>query len=130
MLGAQVLGFIAGVIILTFILRGIYKRKLGWLDSLLWITVSTALIFFSFDPYASINFMNYLAVDRFDSLVVLAIILIFVINFRIHLRIEDTNRMLTTLVQKIAIELSVKGPSSSSKQPPAKNIDIKDNEEV
>ena len=114
MIGAQILGLIVGLILLLTVIIGYRQRKISRMDSLLWVIISLAIILFSIDPDVPITLLNYATIERINALTVSGILILFVFNLRMHLRIEETNRMLTSLVQKIALELGEKKGKSSS----------------
>ena len=114
MIGAQILGLFVGLILLLTVIIGYRQRKISRMDSLLWVIISLAIILFSIDPDVPITLLNYATIERINALTVSGILILFVFNLRMHLRIEETNRMLTSLVQKIALELGEKKAKSSS----------------
>lgn len=114
MFGAQILGLIVGLIMLFTVLIRYRRRQLSRMDSILWSMISLAIILFAINPDVPISLLNYATIERINALTVSGILILFVIDLRLHLRLEETNRMLTLLVQKIALELGEKKSKSSS----------------
>jgi len=129
MLGAQILGIIVGLIMLLIVFIGYRRRQFSRMDSILWVMISLAIILFSIDPNFPIVLLNYATIERINALTVSGILILFVIDLRLHLRIEETNRMLTSFVQKIALELGEKKAKSSSMPSSEAKIHANDDKE-
>ena len=104
MIGAQILGLITSFIILFTVFFGYRRRKISRMDSLLWVIISFAIIFFAIRPQTPIRILDFITVERFNALMISGFLLLLVLVLRIHLRLEDTNRTLTILVQQIAMD--------------------------
>jgi len=129
MLGAQILGLIVSLIILLTVSIMHRQRKFSRMNSLLWIIISLAIIFFSIKPNAPIKLLDFITIIRIDALMISGILLLLVIVLRIHLRLEDTNRTLTLLVQQIALDqfqTNTKTQLTQSSTSESKPIDCKD----
>jgi len=129
MLGAQILGLFASLIMLLIVFIKYRQRKLSRIDSVLWVVISLVIIFFSINPTTPISLLDFITIIRIDALVISGILLLFIMVLRIHLRIEDTNRALTLLVQQIALnqfEKNTKTQLTKSSTSKTKEIDRKD----
>ena len=129
MIGAQILGLIVSLIILLTVSIMYRQRKFNRINSFLWIMISLAIIFFSIMPTASITLLDFITIIRIDALMISGILLLLVIVLRIHIRLEDTNRTLTLLVQHLALDQfqkNTKSQFSKSLTPETKPVDSKD----
>ncbi len=104
MLGAQIVGLFTSIVIILIVLIGYRRRKIRTIDSLLWIAISLVIIFFAIKPQAPISILDFITVERFNALMLSGFFVLLVLVLRIHLRLEDTNRTLTLLVQHIAMD--------------------------
>lgn len=60
--------------------------------------------FFAIKPQTPFSILDFITVERFNALMLSGFLLLLVLVLRIHLRLEDTNRTLTLLVQQIALD--------------------------
>lgn len=104
MIGAQILGIITSFIIFLTVFLGYRRRKISIMDSILWVMISLAILFFAIKPQTPISILDFITVERFNALMISGFLLLLVLVLRIHLRLEDTNRTLTLLVQHIAMD--------------------------
>jgi len=129
MLGAQILGIITSLVIFLTIYIGYRRRKISRMDSLIWVMISLTIIYFAIKPQAPISILDFITVERFNALMLSGFLLLLVLVLRIHLRLEDTNRTLTLLVQQIALDqfqTNTKTQLTQSSTSESKPIDCKD----
>ncbi|MFH1786628.1 MAG: DUF2304 family protein [archaeon] len=88
----------------------LYKRgRFSQRDVAIWSMVAVMLLLFSaFDLFSFIEQITKFG-RALDALLVIAILGSYGLIFQVYVRIQETNRQLTELVRKIAIELKEKG---------------------
>ncbi|MFH1424475.1 MAG: DUF2304 family protein [archaeon] len=108
--GIQVIGIVlAGLIF--YEARVLYKvGKFKKRDFGMWTTIALGLVVFSAAPAMMAGFVNLFAnVTRgLDALILFALFGAYALVFQVYIRIQETNRQITELVRKVAIELEKK----------------------
>ncbi|WP_188203187.1 DUF2304 domain-containing protein [Thermococcus camini] len=99
---------IAVVLALMLYVLGKYgKRELEWGDLLFWVVILVGLLVVSIFPIEiAMTIKQLLGLGRgLDSLFVVAIGLAYLMIFKVYLAVDRTEREITELTRKIAIEL-------------------------
>ncbi|WP_297475947.1 DUF2304 family protein [Thermococcus sp.] len=83
------------------------KREMEWSDLLFWEVLLVVLLVISLFPIEIATFIkNLLGLGRgLDALFVVAIGMAYIIIFKVYLAVDRTEREITELTRKVAIEL-------------------------
>lgn len=111
---------IAGLFAL-FALSRVYlrfqERKLSSFAFVFWVGVWFAGVTAIFFPELTSNIAEFLGIGRgVDVIVYASIVIIFYLLFRIYIKIEDTQRQITEVVRKAAIEKELNQSSKTSRR--------------
>jgi len=93
--------------LMLYVLGKYGKREMEWGDFLFWETILVALMVVSIFPIEIANFIKgLLGLGRgLDALFVVSIGLAYILVFKVYLAVDRTEREITELTRKIAIEL-------------------------
>ncbi len=102
--------YIAITVVLGLILYALgkySKREMEWSDLLFWEVLLVVLLVISLFPIEIATFIkNLLGLGRgLDALFVVAIGMAYIIIFKVYLAVDRTEREITELTRKVAIEL-------------------------
>ena len=93
--------------LMIYVLGKYGKKEMEWGDFLFWETILVGLLIVSVFPLDIANFIkSLLGLGRgLDALFVVAIGLTYILVFKVYLAVDRTEREITELTRKIAIEL-------------------------
>ena len=108
-LGIQIIGvFLAGLILYeahALYKKGQFKRR----DFGIWSALSIVLLVVSIFPSGINYFLRILSVSRgLDAFLIIGLVGVYALVFQVYIRIQETNRQITDLVRKVAIQLEEK----------------------
>jgi hypothetical protein len=106
-LGVQVIGIVLAILIFyearVLYQRGKFKRR----DFGIWSTLSIAFLIVSIVPsWVQLVLGKATSLARgLDAFIIVAIFGAYALIFQVYIRIQETNRQVTELVRKVALEL-------------------------
>ena len=101
----QFFGALIAVWLLLAAHRFYRAGKLKKSDLLIWAGISAALILISFFPvFISLAFAPFILGRGLDAFLVLGLLGAYALLFKIYVKTEESNRQVTELTRKIAIE--------------------------
>lgn len=104
--GIQVLGVLLAAIMLSQALQLYRKGKFQQKDFAIWCVVSAVLLVFSTMPVIFDYIANIARMGRgLDTLFIIGMLGSFALIFLLYIRVQQTNREVTELVRKVAIEI-------------------------
>ena len=107
MYAVQYIAIVIVLALMAHVLGKYGKREMEWEDFLLWGALLVALLVVAVFPLEIADFVRaLLGLGRgLDALLVAAIGLAYVLLFRVYMAVDRTEREITELTRKIAIEL-------------------------
>jgi len=98
-----------GVLIAVWLVIAAYRfyraGNLKKSDFLVWSGISVALILLSFFPtFISLAFAPFILGRGLDAFLVLGLLGTYAILFKVYVKLEESNRQITELTRKLAIE--------------------------
>ncbi len=107
MYAVQYLAIIVTVGLMLYVLGKYGKRDIEWRDLLFWEVLLAGLLVVAIFPLEIADFIKtILGLGRgLDALFVVAIGLTYILVFKVYLAVDRTEREITELTRKIAIEL-------------------------
>jgi hypothetical protein len=105
-LGIQILGMLAAIFILFETRKLHLSGKFPLKDLCVWYLLAASLLLISSNPLFFQRFLeNTINLQRaLDAYIILGLFGVYLLLYKLHIRIEETNRAITDLVQKIAIK--------------------------
>lgn len=84
------------------------ERKISTLAFSFWIMIWIAGVWAILDPDSTTRFARLVGIGRgVDAILYASIVVIFYLIFRIYVKIEDTQRNITDLTRKIALDQTI-----------------------
>ncbi len=107
MYAVQYLAISVVVLLMVYVLGKYGKKEFEWGDFLFWEAILAGLLIVSIFPVEiAIEIKNLLGLGRgLDALFVISIGLAYLIIFKVYLAVDKTEREITELTRKVAIEL-------------------------
>ncbi|ASJ07773.1 UDP-N-acetylglucosamine--dolichyl-phosphate N-acetylglucosaminephosphotransferase [Thermococcus siculi] len=107
MYAVQYIAITVVVALMLYVLGKYGKKEMDWRDFLFWETILVGLLIVSVFPLEIANFIKtLLGLGRgLDALFVVAIGLTYILVFKVYMAVDRTEREITELTRKIAIEL-------------------------
>lgn len=115
--GIQIIGLVLAILIFyearELYQKGKFKRR----DFGIWGTLSIILFLISLFPAMIDYILGILNIERgLDAILIIGLLGVYGMVFQVYIRNQETNRQLTELVRKVAIQLEEVGKSKRKKK--------------
>jgi len=100
----QIVGIIFAAFGITIAVLRFRSKKISLKSLLIWCTLWAGVMVVALMPWTTVMIAEPLGIGRgIDLVVYLSIIVLYYILFRIYIRIEETQRAITSLVRELAM---------------------------
>ncbi|MDP6527550.1 MAG: DUF2304 domain-containing protein [archaeon] len=108
--GIQAFGLALGLLMFYYAVKLYRQGKFKDRDFVTWGIVALAIFFVSLYPTVLDSVLSWLKIGRgLDALLVLGLLGVYGFVFQVYIRNQETQRQITNLVRKVALELEQKG---------------------
>lgn len=105
----QIIAALFALFALTRVYLRFKERKLSSLAFILWVFVWVAGCFAIFFPGLTTRIAHLVGIGRgVDVVLYASIVVIFYLLFRLYIKMEDTQRQITTIIHKMALQKIIK----------------------
>ena len=115
LLTLQIIAAIFAIFAISRVYLRFKERKLSLPAFLFWFLVWVSGVIFILFPETATSFAKLVGIGRgVDAVIYASVATLFYLIFRLYIKIEETNRLITDLVQKVALKkIFVKKPTKN-----------------